>query len=535
MARSRRILTLSVSALALALLISALALALQSPQAITSRKMVSFLISSGVCLGIVMAALACFNLIQHRIIRGSILAACTAGLGAVLLSEQPTGPVTQLLTGLIMAALAAMALATFRTPPLSEDRELVEMVGALFLLLVPVWSLYSIPATYARQFGFVLATLASMAALWGVPLLLAGLVSFRYRGAAHSLLLNVLVASVAVMFTLGLIEIGVRALGLDQVSAKPASIAVIPAKTVLGTAPDITYFFKPDQVWEERYLAYDALGRVVQDKDIVYRINNEGFRDTDFTPAKPPGTYRIALMGDSFAFGQGARQDQIFAALLEPVLSRRTGCNVEIYNFGIPAYQTINEAAMFQYKALDYHPDMVIVWYFLNDLNIKNFEPVPKHANTNDFFPLAVGGSSLARLVEIRLATIMNTETFIRYNLVSYATNVEKWNQVVQSFHTISQLSSQNHIMPVLFVHPMMYQLNDDYPFKPIHSQVLAAGTDNGFHSYDLLDAFKGQRAESLTVSPTDSHPNEAGHAIDAQYAADKLASLIPPCTAAPN
>lgn len=535
MTRSRRILIVSISALALALLISALALGLQSPENITNQTNTSFLISSAVCFGIIIAALICFIVIQHRIVRGLILAACALGLGAMLLGEQATGPVTQLLTAVTMAGLAAIALATLGTPTPGDDRKFLEMVGVLFLILTPVWSLYSIPVTYVRHMGIALAASVSLAVLWGLPTLAACLVSFRYHGAVNSLLVNLAVAVGAVILTLGFIEIGVRVFDLEQVFYRPGAIKVIQPKRVLGTVKDITYYFAPNQPWEERYLAYDFLGRVTQDKDVVYNINNEGFRDTDFTPIKPPGTYRIALIGDSFAFGQGVYQDKIFANLLEPVLSQRTGCNVEIYNFGIPAYQTVNEAAMFQYKALDYHPDMVVVWYVLNDLNIKDFNIVQNHPNTDAFLPLAVGSSSLARMTEMGLFTIINTDTYIRTYQTRYSQNSKKWDQVVRGFRTITQLSSENHITPMLFVHPMLYQLNDDYPFKQIHEKVLAAATDSGFHSYDLFDAFKGLHADGLKVSPTDGHPNEAGNAIDAQYAADKLTSLIPPCTAAPH
>ncbi|MEQ8192872.1 MAG: hypothetical protein RIB59_00140, partial [Rhodospirillales bacterium] len=47
------------------------------------------------------------------------------------------------------------------------------------------------------------------------------------------------------------------------------------------------------------------------------KINNEGFRDIDHDVAKPPKTFRIAVLGDSFAEGREVPLEQVFWKVME--------------------------------------------------------------------------------------------------------------------------------------------------------------------------------------------------------------------------
>src|SRR5437764_1246115 len=62
-----------------------------------------------------------------------------------------------------------------------------------------------------------------------------------------------------------------------------------------------------------------------------YRSNSLGFRDRE-VPPKSPDRYRIAVIGDSFAWGQGVEERDRFSNLLEEFLGPR----YEVFNFGRP-------------------------------------------------------------------------------------------------------------------------------------------------------------------------------------------------------
>lgn len=73
-------------------------------------------------------------------------------------------------------------------------------------------------------------------------------------------------------------------------------------------------------------------GKMTESQPVEYRFNGSGYRaDVEFGP-KPPGTYRIALVGTSVAFGLYVPRERTFAALLPEELTRKTGRKVELHN-----------------------------------------------------------------------------------------------------------------------------------------------------------------------------------------------------------
>ena len=101
-----------------------------------------------------------------------------------------------------------------------------------------------------------------------------------------------------------------------------------------------------------------------------YVQNAEGFRDVDHVLAKPPGSFRIVGLGDSFTYGAGAPYDSTYLARLEVNLNARPGNHphVEIVKMGIGRYFPEPERLLLQYYGLAYQPDLVLVGFLPNDL-----------------------------------------------------------------------------------------------------------------------------------------------------------------------
>ncbi len=98
--------------------------------------------------------------------------------------------------------------------------------------------------------------------------------------------------------------------------------------------------------------------------------NKYGYRGPARPQAKPPGTLRIALMGDSFVYGQGVLTNQTISAYLEPMLYKDTGRRWQVLNFGIPGLNLNEEDDQLRQFASRWHPDVVLEFLFSND-----FEP----------------------------------------------------------------------------------------------------------------------------------------------------------------
>jgi hypothetical protein len=113
---------------------------------------------------------------------------------------------------------------------------------------------------------------------------------------------------------------------------------------------------------------------------VPVRINNLGFRDPrDYSLAKTAGTFRILVFGDSVTFGHGATHETTYPYLLEGKLKAwRPDVRWEVWNLGVPGYNTGQELAYLQEVGDRYDPDLVIIGFYENDL-IDN-QPVP-HPN----------------------------------------------------------------------------------------------------------------------------------------------------------
>lgn len=103
--------------------------------------------------------------------------------------------------------------------------------------------------------------------------------------------------------------------------------------------------------------------------------NSLGLRGKEISINPPKNTFRIALLGDSFAFGWGVTQNKIFAQRLEDNLNRISQGNptFEVINLGVPGYSTFQEVEKLKIKGLCLKPDAVLVYFVQNDFGMPFF------------------------------------------------------------------------------------------------------------------------------------------------------------------
>ena len=109
-----------------------------------------------------------------------------------------------------------------------------------------------------------------------------------------------------------------------------------------------------------------ALKDVQTDWNLTYQTNGEGLRDDEYAPQKRDGVIRIALIGDSYTFGQGCERGEIFPDILEATL-RAEGYPVEVINVSNIGIGPDAYFLLLRDVAARYEPDIVILNVFGND------------------------------------------------------------------------------------------------------------------------------------------------------------------------
>ncbi len=110
-------------------------------------------------------------------------------------------------------------------------------------------------------------------------------------------------------------------------------------------------------------------------------FNSFGLREPNVTLAKPAGTYRIALLGDSLTESLQVPLEKSFSYGIEKDLQASLKKPVQVLNFGTSGYSTAQEFLQLKNDVLAFKPDLVLVCYNTRDC-FENWSP-PDEVLTN--------------------------------------------------------------------------------------------------------------------------------------------------------
>src|SRR5262249_22211107 len=124
-------------------------------------------------------------------------------------------------------------------------------------------------------------------------------------------------------------------------------------------------------------LVSTALGayRLVPGRDYGggLRGNQLGYPGGDFVRTKPPGIYRIAALGDSFALGPAVPFAENYLTLMETSLAE-----CQVYNFGVSGTGPREYDLILRQDVWSFQPDLLLVWLFIGN-DITEQLATPRH------------------------------------------------------------------------------------------------------------------------------------------------------------
>ena len=173
-------------------------------------------------------------------------------------------------------------------------------------------------------------------------------------------------------------------------SASVAFLIAEGAMRIIGL--DFASPYRPDIICGSRLNPHAGFWNLSEGR-VYVTTNSAGFRDREHSIQKPPGTIRIAVLGDSFSEAAQVKLQDTFWSVLErelagcPALRGRT---VEVLNFGISGYGTTQELQMLRHNVWQYQPDIVML-AFLPGNDVRNNSRELEPDRGRPFFDLVEG------------------------------------------------------------------------------------------------------------------------------------------------
>lgn len=241
-------------------------------------------------------------------------------------------------------------------------------------------------------------------------------------------------------------------------------------------------------------------------KDIPVVFNRWGMRSADCEKEKPPGTYRVALLGTSYAVGLGIPVDSTWVSLVEARLNREppspTYERAEILNFSVGGYRSAQRLYAMEKKAFDFHPDVVFFLAHENDLtSLKDISDAVRQDIPVPYPPLAelaakagVGPGTPEAVAERRLQRIGAELVGCTYRLV------------VESCR-------EHGAVPVW----LFLRTTNEGDWRKPHDVLRRLADEAGFVSLDLGDTYGSTPLRSLFLAEWDHHPKVQGHVMIAE------------------
>lgn len=184
---------------------------------------------------------------------------------------------------------------------------------------------------------------------------------------------------------------------------------------------------------------------------VPVKINNLGFRDPrDYDLAKKPNTFRIIVLGDSVTFGHGSIHESTWPYLLESRLKRwRPEVDWQVWNLGVPGYNTSQELSYLKDVAPSFHPDLVVVGFFFNDV-FDNYRPqtIGWKARTSSRIKGYLSSHAYSYHLYKKVYLLLSARLSGSESRRVLSENLEREESLIQRFDAVANLAEQT-IAPV--------------------------------------------------------------------------------------
>jgi len=281
--------------------------------------------------------------------------------------------------------------------------------------------------------------------------------------------------------------------------------------------------------------------QVVDSEGNLYTTNSLGFRSAELPPEKGPGTVRILGLGDSVMYGSGVSDDETFLALLSDLLNEHLPAHrCELVNTAVPGYNTVMEVETLETRGLALDPDLVVMMFVGNHLDLPNFIREPDDPLDKQSFLVRALGRRLGRLKGIELINAPRSEegnwfAGDRDKVPAQYRDMVGPEAYRTAMHRLARLRDE-HGFELLVLqqwdrNPAHHEIDELAPGETLVRSLCEDLAIPYFAFEPAIDRFMDEhrirrwRGSILSVSESDPHPSAVGHQLYAEALFDFLAA----------
>ena len=245
------------------------------------------------------------------------------------------------------------------------------------------------------------------------------------------------------------------------------------------------------------------------------RLNRWGFREREFELPKKDDIYRIAVIGDSFTYGQGIPEEDRFTNLLEKYLNRKKS-TYQVLNFGRPGTETIDHLATLKDVVAKANINFILLQWFTNDFEGHDKKARPRGESPIKSFALYKildRSSALFYLIKRQVKSLQSTLGFVgsydKYMFQRFGNpespDSQKYVKIMKDF--IKLCKNREIPLGIVLFPNSRPDLREHYPFDYLHDRVLEICAEEDIDCIDLRSTFADVYYKDLWVNRFDPHP----------------------------